>query len=60
MRLYNILLYLYPASFRSEYGTEMCHVFAERRRMVSGAVALSCARICITALGDSLDRLDLP
>jgi len=52
MRLYNILLYLYPASFRSEYGTEMCHVFAERRRMVSGAVAL--IALWIEALFDVL------
>jgi predicted permease len=31
MRLYNILLYLYPASFRSEYGEELSSIFRERR-----------------------------
>lgn len=32
MKLYRLLLHLYPASFRSEYGYEMCGVFARRRR----------------------------
>jgi putative ABC transport system permease protein len=32
MRLYRLLLRLYPASFRGEYGDEMCRVFAARRR----------------------------
>jgi DsbC/DsbD-like thiol-disulfide interchange protein len=32
MRLYRLLLRLYPASFRAEYGEEMCAVFAARRR----------------------------
>ncbi|MGA2264143.1 MAG: ABC transporter permease [Acidobacteriota bacterium] len=40
MRVYKILLYLYPASFRSEYGTEMSYVFAERRRMAANVVAV--------------------
>jgi predicted permease len=30
MRFYRALLYLYPASFRAEYGEEMCAVFAQR------------------------------
>ncbi len=30
MRLYRWLLHLYPASFRGEYGEEMCAVFARR------------------------------
>ncbi|MBA3522160.1 MAG: ABC transporter permease [Gemmatimonadales bacterium] len=38
MRLYRALLRLYPASFRAEYGGEMCAVFAQRRRSVSGAL----------------------
>ena len=32
MRRYRWLLHLYPASFRGEYGEEMCAVFARRRR----------------------------
>jgi predicted permease len=31
MRLYRTLLHLYPASFRAEYGEEMCAVFARER-----------------------------
>jgi putative ABC transport system permease protein len=38
MRLYRLLLYLYPASFRNEYGEEMCAVFA-RERDHAGAFA---------------------
>jgi putative ABC transport system permease protein len=32
MRLYQLLLHLYPASFRNEYGSEMSAVFARRLR----------------------------
>lgn len=32
MCIYRLLLRLYPASFRAEYGEEMCAVFASRRR----------------------------
>jgi putative ABC transport system permease protein len=35
MRLYRLLLHLYPASFRNEYAGEMCGVFARRRRDTS-------------------------
>lgn len=35
MRFYRLLLRLYPASFRAEYGDEMCAVFAARRREVN-------------------------
>jgi predicted permease len=35
MALYRLLLHLYPASFRNEYGGEMCGVFARRRRDTS-------------------------
>src|SRR3954453_21729937 len=31
MKLYRALLHLYPASFRAEYGEELCAVFAQRR-----------------------------
>ena len=37
MRLYSLLLLLYPASFRSEYGGEMARIFRIRRRQTSGA-----------------------
>jgi putative ABC transport system permease protein len=30
-RLYLLLLHLYPASFRAEYGSEMCAIFARQR-----------------------------
>jgi hypothetical protein len=38
MRFYNILLYLYPSSFRGEYAEEMTRVFMERRRLASNRV----------------------
>ena len=31
MRFYKALLHLYPASFRFEYGEEMCALFAKDR-----------------------------
>jgi putative ABC transport system permease protein len=36
MRLYRRLLYLFPASFRVEYGDEMCAVFADRSAGTGG------------------------
>ncbi len=36
MRLYRLLLHLYPQSFRHEYGGEMRAVFARRRERASG------------------------
>jgi predicted permease len=36
MKLYEALLHLYPASFRAEYGGEMCAIFGRRRRDASG------------------------
>ena len=39
MRLYRLLLRLYPASFRAEYGTELCRHYAARRRNVSGPLS---------------------
>jgi putative ABC transport system permease protein len=41
MRLYEALLHLYPASFRGEYGAEMCAIFAQRRRDTSGAAVIA-------------------
>ena len=39
MRTYNLLLRLYPASFRNEYGEEMRELFTRRRRDAAGPVA---------------------
>jgi hypothetical protein len=36
-RLYALLLYLYPRSFRREYGESMLQLFNDQRRAVSGA-----------------------
>jgi predicted permease len=36
MRPYDLLLHLYPASFRNEYGGEMRVIFARRRRQATG------------------------
>jgi predicted permease len=41
MRIYDLLLRLYPASFRAEYGGEMRAVFARRRRDCLGAAAVA-------------------
>jgi predicted permease len=37
MRFYRALLHLYPASFRAEYGEEMCAVFAKSGKSVLAA-----------------------
>jgi hypothetical protein len=36
MRVYDLLLRLYPASFRNEYGDEMRPLFARRRAQATG------------------------
>jgi predicted permease len=38
MAAYRVLLRLFPASFRAEYGAEMCAIFERRRRDASGLV----------------------
>src|SRR5579864_3490614 len=35
MRLYRLLLHLYPTSFRADYGEELIRVFKERRQQIS-------------------------
>lgn len=40
MLLYRALLCLFPASWRAEYGEEMCKVFSARQRDADGLVAL--------------------
>ncbi len=49
MRLYALLLRLYPASFRHEYGGEMKAVFARRRERASG---FGVATLWLTAIVD--------
>ena len=48
---YRALLFLYPASFRSEYATEMTALFARRRAAVS---PLALPALWIAALGETL------
>jgi predicted permease len=38
MRLYRLWLHLYPSSFRAEYGSQLCDVFAARRRAARGPI----------------------
>jgi len=40
MRFYRLLLHLYPASFRQEYGEEMCRILVHRRRAAAGSLGL--------------------
>jgi predicted permease len=39
MRFYRALLHLYPASFRAEYGADLCALFESRLRRSSGVAA---------------------
>jgi putative ABC transport system permease protein len=52
MRLYRALLHLLPASFRAEYGEEMCAIFARKRHGAAGA--LGRAALWLGALSDVL------
>lgn len=58
MELYRLLLHLFPASFRAEYGEEMCAVFAARRRR-ENALALWTAEIFGTAANATRVHFDL-
>ncbi len=49
MRLYRALLHLYPASFRAEYGAEMCALF---RRRAAGAGGPALVGLWLAALCD--------
>jgi len=51
MDLYGLLLRLYPASFRNEYGSEMRAVFDRRRVQTSGAGALA---LWLGAIGETV------
>ena len=41
MRVYRALLHLYPASFRAEYGEDMCGISARRRSDAGGPPAMA-------------------
>jgi len=41
MRIYRLLLYLYPASFRADYGEEMAAIFRIRLRAATGLMCLA-------------------
>jgi hypothetical protein len=62
MRLYRLLLHLYPASFRNEYAGEMCSVF-ERRLRDTSAIAMPalwigvCCEVLFNAMAVHLDVL---
>jgi predicted permease len=59
MRLYRALLWLYPLSFRAEYGAELCAAFAERTRGRPGLVVAlwALADVLPNALAAHWDRL---
>ena len=38
--MYRLLLYLYPSSFRAEYGDEMARIFHKRRAAAGGALSV--------------------
>jgi predicted permease len=40
MKLHSLFLYLYPSSFRSEYGPELSRIFRDRRQRTSGAALI--------------------
>ncbi len=54
MRLYRILLFIYPAAFRAEYEEELCHVFSERRR--ESTTFLWLLGLWLETLGDLLSN----
>jgi putative ABC transport system permease protein len=56
MRLYNLLLHLYPASFRHEYGEEMRPLFRRRRREASG---VGVPALWLSTLGEILTNASL-
>ena len=41
MRIYRLLLYLYPASFRADYGEEMAAIFEVELRTAHGVALLT-------------------
>jgi predicted permease len=62
MRAYDLLLHLYPASFRNEYGEEMRALFADRRQRAGGpasALALWTDTFAETLANAALVHLDV-
>src|SRR5437870_15464 len=62
MRAYDLLLHLYPSSFRNEYGDELRAVFARRRRAATGpfgAIALWLGTLVEIAGNATLVHLDI-
>jgi predicted permease len=59
MRFYRALLWLYPLSFRAEYGAELCATFAERTQGRSGLLValLALGDVVPNALGEHWHRL---
>ena len=57
MKAYTLLLRLYPASFRHEYGEEMRAVFIRRRKEAGGP--LSAAALWLETVGDTLGNAAL-
>ena len=51
MRFYHVLLRFYPASFRDEYGAEMCAIFARRLRDSAGPFAI--AALWLSAIAET-------
>src|SRR5262249_59617060 len=51
MLLYRALLHLYPASFRAEYGEDLCAMFA-RRRDQAGSNPFSLLALWLGAIAD--------
>ncbi len=51
MRIYSLLLHLYPAAFRAEYGDELRAVFAHRQRDAGGSV-LALILLWLTTIAD--------
>jgi hypothetical protein len=51
MRLYNLLLHLYPASFRNEYADEMRPLFERERKAARG---FGIAGLWLRIIGDML------
>ncbi len=54
LRIYRLLLYLYPASFRVEYGDQLWRDVGRRRRDVTGAAAA--AGFWIAAIADIVNN----
>jgi predicted permease len=51
VRVYSLLLHLYPAAFRAEYGDELRAVFAQRRREAGGSM-LAVVALWLTTIAD--------